>query len=148
VTVWRLLYRTFEVLLGLVLLVATLVPILLGAIAVYELAAPGKLPRWAAVLVTLVAFALAWFCVVTGWRLLTRHERPEGGLLHPWFLYVVAFYGTWHATGRSLMFGPEYAQRYYDAAGELLSMARSRRLKEQLPHKRLQPRARDAKRRG
>jgi hypothetical protein len=117
--------RAFEILLGLVLFVASLVPMALMAAGLVA-TEPGELPLWLRVVIILVSAILIWFCVATGSRLLTGRERPGGGLLHPWLLYVGAVLTTWRAVSQGLFFGPEYAPRHHEAADELYALARSR----------------------
>jgi hypothetical protein len=131
--------RAFEIFLGVVLLISAIVPALLVPWTAFQLVRP-ELPIWALGATLVLLVGLTWFCVVTGWRLLMRRERPGGGLLHPWFLYVGAFYTTWYGTGRGLVFGPEYAQMYHSAAAEYLKMARARRATKKPPPKKLTPR--------
>jgi hypothetical protein len=86
----EVLQRAFEVLLGLILCVAAMVPIVFGVGAVLEVtAASSAWPAWAVVLGVTVSAAVAWWCLSTAWRLLTRRERRGGGLLSPTTLVIV-----------------------------------------------------------
>jgi hypothetical protein len=76
--------RAFEVLLGLVLCLAAMVPIAFGVGAAFEFsAAHSEWPTWAVVLGVAASAAVAWWCLSTAWRLVTRRERRGGGLLSP-----------------------------------------------------------------
>jgi len=141
--------RAFEIALGLILFLASVVPIggLLGfVLTLFEATKPDDLPLWARFAIMLLCVGLAWFCVVTGSRLLTGRERPGGGLLHPWLVviggYIFGFLFTWRAFGMGAFFGPEYAQASSKAADQILAQAREARLrlrKSRPPNKPLQP---------
>lgn len=101
--------RPVEIGLGLLLGVATLVP--LGAV----IAAIGKLvvdpqfsdssPLWLVALVTLVSSALTWWGAMTTWQLFTGHERPGGGLLSPLVLSIAGVVSIGLAVTMLVWFG-------------------------------------------
>jgi hypothetical protein len=119
--------RGFEVILGIVLLVALLVPLTAMVAVSSDLLNSTDGRRWAMWLVLVALGALAYFCITTGWRLLSGRPRSDGGLLHPWFMYALGVYATWYGSGRGLAFGPEFAQPYHAAAAEYFEIARERR---------------------
>ena len=126
-SVGRAIRRACEVFLGLILFAGLVSPAALVFGGVLELIKPTDFPRWAIALLFIGGLGLGWFCIVTGWRLITGHEQPGGGLLHPWFLYAAAFGGIWYATSRSLMLGPEFGDPHHRSARHILEMARARR---------------------
>jgi hypothetical protein len=120
-------HRGFEIALGVVLGVLSIIPAGSVVWAIVTLLTGIDGPPWAVALAGVVSSLLTWFCVVTAWRLVTGRERPGGGLLHPWFLYAAAFLQMGIGAGRGQVYGgPEYAQPYNQGAAELIAMARSR----------------------
>jgi hypothetical protein len=123
----RTMRRALEVGLGLVLLVALLVPVAAIVAIASDLLDATDDRHWAMWLVPLPMGALAYFCLITGWRLLSGRPRSDGGLLHPWFFYAAGVYATWHGAARGLALGPEFAQPHYNTAAAYFEMARERR---------------------
>jgi hypothetical protein len=91
---------------------------------------PDDIPAWGALLMVVCCGELTWLCVSVGGRLVSGRERPAGGLVPPWILYVGAFLMTMSAAGRACIYGAESAAGEYSAGAETLSQARSQRLKE------------------
>jgi hypothetical protein len=120
-------HRGFEIVLGVVLGVASIVPAGLAVGAIVTLPMGGTdVPAWALAVGGVTMSLFTWFCVTTTWRLITGRERRGGGLLHPWFLYAAAFVQTCVGAGRGITYGPQSALQYHSAAAELIATARAR----------------------
>jgi len=77
--------RPFEILLGIVVAVAALVPLtfIAGAVLV---SAGSPAARWDVLVGGPVATVVFIWCARTAWRLITGQPRRDGGLLSPWFI--------------------------------------------------------------
>jgi hypothetical protein len=76
--------RLFEGLLGVVLAVASLVPLLMALGAPFVFSNANEW-RWAVFGSVGGAVVFAW-CARTAWRLMTGRARSDGGLLSPWLI--------------------------------------------------------------
>jgi hypothetical protein len=72
---------SFEILLGLALAVASLVPLGFAVVGLFGLMADGL--KWDGLLVTLFGGLIFLWCAPTSWRLIAGRPRSDGGLLSP-----------------------------------------------------------------
>ena len=88
-------HRSFELLVGLAVLIVGIVlavAVAGGMYLILETVAKAGIPEWSLLLGVGITIPITWWCGVMAWRLLSGRERPGGGLLPPWMLYLAGMF--------------------------------------------------------